>query len=132
MSLALRAVLVFLLATLSLLRIDAQTSFPTNEDLRHFRVINDPRLSPDGHTALYRITEATADGGRSHLWLAEIATKTSRQLTFDPAGLKLEDYSGEKSGDWMTDGSAVLFLAKRGEHTQLFRLPINGGEAHPF
>jgi dipeptidyl aminopeptidase/acylaminoacyl peptidase len=32
----------------------------------------------------------------------------------------------------MPDGGSVLFLAHRGEHMQLFRLPMNGGEAHPF
>ena len=32
----------------------------------------------------------------------------------------------------MPDGESILFLAHRGEHTQLFRLPMAGGEAHPF
>ena len=33
----------------------------------------------------------------------------------------------------MPDGASILFLAKRGEHTQLYRLPfIGGGEAQAF
>ncbi|MGZ4787210.1 MAG: prolyl oligopeptidase family serine peptidase [Terriglobales bacterium] len=132
MPMVLRIVIVSVISLLSFLTANAQGAFPTNEDLRHFRVINDPRLSPDGHMALYRITESTSDGGRSHLWITDIETKQSRQLTFDPTGTKLEGYRGENSGEWMPDGSAILFLAKRGEHTQLYRLPMHGGEAQLF
>ena len=32
----------------------------------------------------------------------------------------------------MPDGGSVLFLAHRGEHTQLYRLPMDGGEAKVF
>ena len=32
----------------------------------------------------------------------------------------------------MPDGQSVLFLAKRGEHTSIYRLPMNGGEAKAF
>ena len=106
----------------------AQSNFPTNEDLRHFRAIADPRLSPDGQRILYRVTDATADGGRSHLWLTDLATNTARQLTFSPDA----DKRGEHSGEWLPDGSAILFIAKRGEHSQLFRLPMSGGESQAF
>lgn len=112
--------------------IAAQGTFPTNEDLRHFRAINDPRLSPDGHQVLYRITDATADGGPSHLWVTDIGSDKFRQLTFAPAGAKPGQYRGENNGNWMPDGSSILFLAKRGEHTQLYRLPMQGGEAQAF
>ena len=101
----------------------AQSSFPANEDLRHFRSVADPRLSPDGKSVLFRVTDATADGGRSHLWLTDISGGAPRQLTFSPAA----DKRGERAGEWMPDGTSIFFLAKRGEHTQLFRLPISGG-----
>lgn len=32
----------------------------------------------------------------------------------------------------MPDGNAIVFLAHRGQYTQLYELPMNGGEAHPF
>ncbi|HEU5450809.1 MAG TPA: prolyl oligopeptidase family serine peptidase [Terriglobales bacterium] len=102
-------------------------AFPTSEDLRHFRGLADPRLSPDGKQVLYRVTEAAADGGTGHLWLTDLAANTSRQITFSPPS----DKGGERSAEWMPDGS-ILFLAKRGEHTQLFRLPAQFGEAKPF
>ena len=105
-----------------------QTHFPSNEELRHVRALSQPHLSPDGKTVLVQIADPTADGGKTHLWLVDIQANTSRQLTWSPAS----DKGGESAGQWMPDGSAVLFLAKRGEHTQLFQLPMAGGEAHPF
>jgi dipeptidyl aminopeptidase/acylaminoacyl peptidase len=76
---------------------------------------------------LAQIGDTTADGGRTHLWLIDVAANTARQLTWSAEG----DRRGERNGRWLGDGS-VLFLAKRGERTQLFRLPMAGGEAHAY
>ena len=102
--------------------------FPSNEDLRHLRSIAQPRLSPDGHSVLVQIADSTADGGKTHIWLVDVQQNTARQLTYSPAN----DKRGENSAEWMPDGNSILFLAHRGEHTQLFQLPMNGGEAHAF
>src|SRR5215831_8142517 len=99
--------------------------FPTNEDLRHTRAIADPRLSPDGRMVLFAVTEPTVDGATTHLWLADVATNRSRQITFAPSGTK----SSEQQGTWSPDGRAVYFVARRGKHSQLYRLPLDGGEA---
>ena len=40
----------------------AQT-FPTNEQMRHYKAMSAPVLSPDGKQVLLQITDATADGG---------------------------------------------------------------------
>ena len=106
----------------------ADGGIPSNEDLRHVRAIAEPQFSPDGARVLVRITDATADGGRHHLWLADVGANTARQLTFSPAMDKL----GEHNGRWLGDGGSILFLAKRTEHVQLFRLPMSGGEAHAY
>ena len=105
-----------------------ENHFPSNEDLRHVRSMTQPRLSPDGRQVLLQVSDTTADGGKSHLWLVDVKANTARQLTYTPSSEK----RGESSGEWMPDGESILFLAHRGEHTQLFRLPMNGGEAHPF
>src|SRR5690606_14826491 len=89
--------------------------FPTNEDLRHTRTLGDPRLSPDGQSVLFTVTEPTADSAARHLWIADVGG-AARQLT---AG----GNRGEGEGRWSPDGKAVYFTAKRGEHTRLFRLP---------
>jgi dipeptidyl aminopeptidase/acylaminoacyl peptidase len=106
----------------------ADGGIPTNEDLRHVRAIAEPQVSPDGARVLVRITDATADGGRHHLWLVDVGTNTARQLTFSLAADKL----GEHNGRWLGDGGSIVFLAKRTEHVQLFRLPMSGGEAHAY
>src|SRR5689334_690284 len=111
---------------------DAQ-HFPTNQDLRHLGAISQPRISPDGHQVLLRVSDATADGGKSHIWLVEVQSNSSRQLTYTPAGHEKDaKYHGETSAAWMPDGQSILFLSHRGEHTQLFRLPMRGGEAVAF
>jgi dipeptidyl aminopeptidase/acylaminoacyl peptidase len=102
--------------------------FPSNEDMRHVRAMAQPKVSPDGQQVLLQVADATADGGKTHLWLVDVKANTSRQLTFAPA----TDKRGESQAQWMPDGGSILFLAHRGENTQLFRLPMNGGEAHPF
>jgi dipeptidyl aminopeptidase/acylaminoacyl peptidase len=107
---------------------DKAPAFPTNEQLRHYKGMGDPQLSPDGKQVLVRITDATADGGKGHIWLVDIEGGAARQLTYSPDG----DKRGEQRAQWMPDGSSVLFLAHRGEHTQLYRLPMRGGEAKAF
>jgi dipeptidyl aminopeptidase/acylaminoacyl peptidase len=104
---------------------DGALKFPTNEQMRHYRAIGNPRLSPDGMKVLVQISDTTADGAKSHLWLVDVGGGEARQLTYSPTG----DKRGERGGEWMPDGQSILFLAKRGEHTALFRLPMNGGEA---
>ena len=106
----------------------AEAGIPSNEDLRHVRAIAEPQVSPDGGRVLIRVTDATADGGRQHLWLVDVGTNTARQLTFSPTA----DKFGEHNGRWLGDGSSIVFLAKRTEHVQLFRLPMSGGEAHAY
>jgi dipeptidyl aminopeptidase/acylaminoacyl peptidase len=108
--------------------------FPNSEDLRHIKGIGGPQLSPDGKLVLFTVTDATADGAKSHLWMVAVPESgtanagAARQLTFSPES----DKKGEHSAVWSPDGSSIFFIAKRGETTQLFRLPMGGGEAMPF
>jgi Tol biopolymer transport system component len=104
---------------------DETPKFPSNEVMRHFRAMRQPQLSPDGTQALVEIHDAAADGGKSHLWLIDIGGKAPRQLTFSADS----DKKGEHSGQWSADGHRIFFLAHRGEHTGLFMLPMEGGEA---
>jgi len=87
--------------------------FPNNEDMRHFRSMDSPRLSPDGQQVLIRVADDTAHSGRSHLWLADVAGKPCRQLTYSPfGGDKNTKYRGESSAEWMPDGQSILFLVR--------------------
>src|ERR1700722_10280848 len=105
--------------------------FPANEDLRHLKALSSPILSPDGKLVLFTLTHATADGASNHLWIVPASsakTDKARQLTFSPPA----DKRGEHNAQWAPDSSAIYFLAKRGDHTQLFRLDLRGGEASPY
>jgi dipeptidyl aminopeptidase/acylaminoacyl peptidase len=102
--------------------------FPNSEDLRHIKAISSPELSPDGKQVLFTLTDATADGAKAHIWLVQVSGGAARQLTYSPS----TDKRGEHNAVWASDGSAILFLAKRGETTQIFRLPLAGGEASPY
>ncbi len=106
----------------------AETHFPSSEDLRHLRSVGAPRLSPDGKLVAFTVTDTTADGAKTHLWMVPTSGGPARQISFSPEA----DKRGERSATWAPDGSALLFLAKRGENTQLFRLPMAGGEASPY
>jgi dipeptidyl aminopeptidase/acylaminoacyl peptidase len=115
--------------TASLLCAAEEPHFPTTDDLRHMKAIGGPLLSPDGKLVLVTITDSTADGGKSHLWLVSTAAgEKPRQITFSPPSEK----RGERNPQWAPDGSAIYFLGKRGEQTQLFRLDLRGGEASPY
>ena len=90
------------------------------------------QLSPDGRQVVFSVTESTAEGAASHLWLVGVGAgadgSPARQLTYSPAA----DKRGESSAAWSPDSRAIFFLAHRGETTQLFRLPLAGGEAMPY
>jgi dipeptidyl aminopeptidase/acylaminoacyl peptidase len=122
------SILLGSLAVLAVPAVAEQPRLPTNEDLRHVRGISAPQLAPDGKHILVALTEDTAAGAANHFWLVDVAADSARQITFSPPS----DKKGEKAGRWSADGSTIFFLAKRGEHTQLFRLPMAGGEAQPF
>src|SRR5271170_2344551 len=123
------AVLVIVCAASSCIaRASDGARFPTNEDLRHVRAMSQPRLSPDGRSVLIQVTDSTADGAKSHLWLVDIKQNIVRQLTWSTP----QEKRGEYAGRWMPDGTSILFLAHRGENTQLYRLPMEAGEARPY
>ncbi len=115
---------VLLAASLASAQTNSGT-LPTNEQMRQFKAMGDPRLSPDGKTVLIRVSDSTVDGAKGHLWLVPVEGGAARQITYSPE----TDKRGERGGQWMPDGQSVLFLARRGEHTTIYRLPMNGGEA---
>lgn len=120
---------ICLVATPGLAQEAVQPACLGNENLRHFREPRSPRLSPDGRRVVFAIQEGAAERGVSHLWWAEVAQpESARQITFS-AG---EDHDGETDPQWMPDGTAILFLAKRDQHKQIYRLPTAVGEASPL
>ncbi|MFZ5441030.1 MAG: prolyl oligopeptidase family serine peptidase [Myxococcota bacterium] len=80
-------------------------------------------VSPDGTKVVFglRSTDLEANKGRVDLWLVGTDGKGLRQLT--------SHEGNETAPVWAPDGSALYFLAARSGSNQVWRLPIDGGEA---
>jgi dipeptidyl aminopeptidase/acylaminoacyl peptidase len=93
------------------------------------KAVGTPRVSPDGSRVVYSVNEAVTTPDKSEfvtqIWMANIATKQSVQLTF-----------GEKSSlnpKWSPDGKWIAFLSNRKDNrNNLYRLSLDGGEAEPL
>ena len=110
--------------SLSVLAAHAQQHFPSNEDLRQLRTIAAPQLSPDLKHVVATVQDSTAEGGKTHLWLLSVDGSPARQLTFSQG-----EGPGERTPEYLPDGSAILFTSRRDGKSSLFRLPLDGGEA---
>jgi dipeptidyl aminopeptidase/acylaminoacyl peptidase len=115
----------FLLLVAMTAPVAAQQHYPSNDDLRQLRTISTPQLSPDRKHVVVTVQDSTADGGKTHLWLLSAEGGPYRQLTFNQTGSM-----GEKTAEYLPDGSAILFVSRQGDKSQLFRLPLDGGDAN--
>jgi len=97
----------------------------TAEHLVRIDRVGAPAVSPDGKLIVYAVrhTDMEADKGRYDLWLSTIDGAAPRQLTTHEAN--------DTSPAWSPDGRHILFLSSRGGSTQVWRLPVGGGEAQP-
>ena len=93
------------------------------------KAVGTPRVSPDGTRMVYSVNEAVIAADKSEfvtqIWMANLATKQSVQLTF-----------GEKSSTnpkWSPDGKWIAFTSNRKDNRNaLYRLSLEGGEAEPL
>ncbi|HLS82771.1 MAG TPA: S9 family peptidase, partial [Steroidobacter sp.] len=95
------------------------------EDLVRLKRVSSPTLSPDGGMVAFAVreTDMENDRGRSDLWLLDLAAKnaTPRRLTTHP--------ENDSSPAWSPDGRHLYFLSARSGSSQVWRLPLEGGEA---
>ncbi|MBX3014078.1 MAG: S9 family peptidase [Caldilineaceae bacterium] len=95
-------------------------------DLFQLRFLQSAALSPDGQQVAYSVAtyDEETDTDTEQLWLLELATGTSRQLTFGKAR--------DQAPQWSPDGSTLAFLSTRGDKPQLYLIAVDGGEARPL
>lgn len=97
----------------------------TAADLNALKRISDPQVSPDGrHTAfVLRETDVAANRGRTDLWIIDLTAKSpvARRLTQNPAN--------DSNPRWSADGRTIYFLSTRSGSSQVWRLPLDGGDA---
>ena len=97
----------------------------TPTDLNLLARVSDPQVSPNGRYVVYvqRETDLEANRGRNDLWLVDL----------DAAPLKPRRLTQHSANDthprWSVDGTSIYFLSTRAGSTQIWRLPMSGGEA---
>ncbi len=95
----------------------------TFDDMIHMHRVGDPKISSDGKWVAYVITTPDMDANRnaSNLWIVS---------TSGGAPLQLTQSGHDSSPEWSPDGKTLAFLSTRDGTSQVYLLPMDGGEAH--
>jgi dipeptidyl aminopeptidase/acylaminoacyl peptidase len=98
----------------------------TFADMIKLHRVATPQISPDGKWVVYALTTPDMDANRnaSNLWLA------STDGSVQP--LQLTQSGKDMSPVWAPDGKTIAFLSSREGESQIFILPLGGGEPHPW
>ena len=104
----------------------------TKEDIVNLRYVSSPAMGPKGDNVCYvlsvpRMDEEKPGPRHSQIWVKRATDQGPVQFTSSAYDSYLPQ--------WTSDGTGITFLSKRkelSEHTQLFRIPIDGGEASLF
>ena len=96
----------------------------TLEAFLQIPTLNSPVVSPDGSLVAWRETrrDLEADQYITRLWLGEVKTLTTRQLSFIDGG------TGSLA--WRPDG-ALSFIRTHDDHAQVWINPLDGSEPRP-
>ncbi|HYX82158.1 MAG TPA: hypothetical protein VE714_07185, partial [Gemmatimonadales bacterium] len=94
----------------------------TFDDYIALKSISDPQLSPDSKWVAYTVSIPSLEDNRniSRIWVAEVATGKSRQVTNGPGS--------DRQPRWSPDGKTLAFISTREAGAQVWVLPIAGGE----
>jgi dipeptidyl aminopeptidase/acylaminoacyl peptidase len=97
----------------------------TFDDLISMHRIAEAELSPDGKWVAYTVATPDMDANRNatNLWMAPVAGGDAIQLTRT---------GKDSSPKWSPDGKTIAFLSARSGDSQVYLLPLEGGEAHPL
>lgn len=97
----------------------------TVEDLVRLERVGSPALSPDATRVVYtvRSTNIEKNRGNTQLWMIDL-----RAAKPTPVRLTHSDTSSSEP-EWSANGDAVYFLSSRSGSSQVWRLPMGGGEA---
>ena len=94
----------------------------TPERVLDRRGISDLRFSPDGNRLAFTVSEPPkGDVRNSDIWVLDLKTRESRRFATSP--------KSDRSPRWSPDGKRLAFLSSREEKTQIFVMPVDGGEA---
>ena len=93
------------------------------EDMHQVVALSSPRISPDGQSAVFihRTTDYENNRYVRQLMAIDIPTRQTRILVSERTGIS--------DPQWSPDGGTLAFLASGPNGSQLFLLPVKGGEA---
>ena len=97
----------------------------TFDDMITMNRLAEAELSPDGKWVAYTVATPDMEANRNatNLWMAPVAGGEAIQLTRT---------GKDSSPKWSPDGKTVAFLSARSGASQVYRLSMEGGEAHPL
>ncbi len=92
------------------------------EALYKLKNVTDPQISPDGRNILFTVTSYNLQEGSSNseIYLMDHDGKNQRRLTNNPAA--------DSRPRWAPDGKSFLFISTRNDVSQVWQMPLNGGE----
>ena len=95
-------------------------------DMFHLQLLRDVQLSPDGKMVTYVVSRVDTNKDKDHsaIWLLSLQTGESRQLTGGVAR--------DSNPQWSPDGNQIAFISTRGGPSQVYVIPVDGGEARPL
>src|SRR3954453_16729475 len=104
-------------------RMEVPRVAPTVDQILSLKRGGSPEISPDGRSVAYTIRETNWDDNayETEIWLADVATGASRQLT------NAKKWS--QSPAWSADGSKLAFISDRTDKRQIYVISPQGGEA---
>ena len=88
--------------------------------LTEFNQIHDFVVSPQGDSFIYRLKKGIRSTD-NHLYLQKVNSDKVQQLT--------SNKSGESNVMYSQDGKSIYFLSGRSGSSQIWQLPLSGGEA---
>jgi dipeptidyl aminopeptidase/acylaminoacyl peptidase len=116
----LRGLLVALILTFPWAAAAQQTM--TVDDVVGYKAVSSPAVSPDGRATVFVVREADLDGNRLPAPVAP-----GRGAGPSPDHLR----GAQRLAAVAPDGRAVAFLSNRGDETEIYLMPRDGGEARP-
>jgi dipeptidyl aminopeptidase/acylaminoacyl peptidase len=96
----------------------------TVEDMVRMERVGSPVLSPDGSRVIYTVRATDLDKNRGHteIWMLDLRSPRAQpqRLTHNEAS--------SMDPEWSASGDAIYFLSSRSGSSQVWRLPMAGGE----
>ena len=108
----------------------AQTRPMELEDMFRFKRVSDPQLSPDGTRVAYVVADVLKDENRTNadIWLVNSDPSTgSGQAAAAPRKLT-NSPKRDAHPRWSPDGKWIAFESTRDGGSQIYLLPVDGGE----